>query len=399
VKNIIVFFILSFAAFSFSVILQNCFSAGSMVTNGEMKRGSEQVENSRKWRTEKENSSLPTINPSIDTTVILRESKKVVVVDKRIPPDKILLLDKYLAANSISTKKEIQISRLQSGCIHTVTYNEIANFYKQAMGKYLGIWVNPNVVPWSKCHNQYGFTNILAEFSSASYAVSSGFQHDSIMIGLPGAATLWKDIYNDNNPAYNFYFVDEPYKQMSIQEFAKISRFIYQKNSRAKLLFTDYYWPDINLPCYFTSGNKHSIWNYYLNKPNVFIMCDQYDGNWCGDASSFWQKYKSVYGVPFRNFSNWITLDSDNINDWKDLLNLASSFGMNLLWIYGLDKNVDESRISEFCSNAWQEGWLLRLEKNLVVVYKCTNPYCHWPDKGEWAIYSAYYADQQYVPY
>ena len=81
-------------------------------------------------------------------------------------------------------------------------------------------------------------------------------------------------------------------------------------------------------------------------------MCDQYDGNCAGDVHAYWDEYKAYYGIPSRNLSNWISISPSHIEDWVGLLNLASNWGINPIWIYGGDPDVDENILNYFCSTA-----------------------------------------------
>ena len=152
--------------------------------------------------------------------------------------------------------------------------------------------------------------------------------------------------------------------------------------------------------CWPHEYNGNTVKTYWFPNPNVRIICDQYDGNGCGNAHDFWDEYKAYYGILNRNFSNWITLNNGNSADRGNLLNLAMAWGMNPIWIYGLDSNVNEGVVQSFCSTAWQTGWLLRLGRTVTVFYQCFGDCttCNWPD-GNWTGYSIQYGSYQWVHY
>ncbi len=209
-----------------------------------------------------------------------------------------------------------------------------------------------------------------------------------------------------NSSRFKYYYVDEPFENVGAEVIFAYASNIEDISPSSKLLLSDYKWPENEL-CNFFVGNGQAMW-YLMQYSNTYIMCDQYNGDFCGNAHDYWNEYKAYYGIPNKNFTNWISLGSSYTSDWGDLLNVAmawSAYGaMNPLWIYGSNNNVDESRINQFCSTAWQTGWLLRLAKEYEIIWKCESPSpctnCDWFNhEGSWYIIGKYYLDQQYFAY
>jgi hypothetical protein len=336
--------------------------------------------------------------------ITLPKSGKTIEIEKGLPAKMIKQLDNYLSTHTISNKTaSVSPDRLACGT-YTTTYWNIENQYKPVAGKYLGIWPTPNVT-LAKLHDQMGFTNIVCGIGDTMSAKNAGFKHDSIMVNLGYNAT-YSDIMN--NPAYRFYYVDEPYVRWwesyhDYTGFQYYSDLIAIKNSSAKLLFSDYFWPDgLRL---WQHGNGPDIWENYLDWcPNARIMCDQYNANAWGSVHDFWNEYKAYYGIPSRNISNLISMKPDYSADWGDLLNLATPWGMNPIWIYADYGSVTESTVNSFCSIAWETGWLLRQEKQYTTDWKCLSSpcssQCAWPNKGTWIDYETFYTgESRYVSY
>lgn len=344
---------------------------------------------------------------SVDTIITLPSSKKIIAVRKGLPADKISMLDKYFSTHkNIPTQKSSIIPNSLTCGIYYFTSWELENQYQPVPGMYLGIWTHK--LDWGKLYNQYGFRYIVANFSEVQTAIDSGFAHNNIMINLPYSVT-WNDIYDNNNPAFNYYYIDEPFVNVSYTVVNNIASLVNQKSSSAKLLFSDYYWPPQNYcpECFGVSGNGTYIQDYYFTSSNLYILCDQYAGNCCGSAHDFGDEYKSFYGMPYRNWTNWLSLDHSA--QWGDLLNVAMAWStsegaFNPVWIYGDDSDVNEGFFESFANTAWQTGWLLRFEKQMVIEYKCLdqNPCtnCVWPNQGSWYIYDSWYTgQQQYISY
>ncbi len=386
--------------FCLTIILQSCSNENLITTptenKGEMKSMAKTI-------------TLPMtyIDHAKDTIITLGKGKNTIEVRKGLSTDKITLLDKYLSSHKMYDKSQTVIPLTQGGCD---TYYQTDCWgwfedYQSIPGKYLGISINSNV-GMAKIHDQYGFTNILVPFYNTTDAFTAHFNHDSIMINLP--LNVSQSMIDDNgNQAYKSYYIDEPFKNLiSNQYFLSIASWIYTKSSTAKFVFSDYYWPPSNLLKDICCPNGHlsTIETYWFPDPNVYIMCDQYEGNCCGNVHDFWNEYKADYGIPSRNISNWISINPGFSQDWGDLLNLATAWGFNPIWIYAGDQSIGENDVQSFCADAWATGWLLRSGAPFTIVWKCTNPSpcenCEFPTYGNWYVYDVYYtASAQFYHY
>lgn len=120
---------------------------------------------------------------------------------------------------------------------------------------------------------------------------------------------------------------------------------------------------------------------------------------YCGSVHDYWDKYKAEYGVPNKNISNWINAWDSHSADWGDLLNLASAWGMNPIWIYAYD--VNQNVLFQFCNAAWQTHYLYRYGRHIVERWKCQSPNCldcDWPD-GQWTLDVSYVDAYQWFEY
>jgi hypothetical protein len=345
------------------------------------------------------------IDHTKDSLIILPKSGKTILISKTFPCDKIEMMDEYLSTKAVIPKEKNPPAPDRMDC--TTHYDNIwvfQNQYKQVSGKYLGIgYISNSRVSWATLHNKYGFTNIRVTGFDTMTAHQAGFRHDSIMIDL-GYNTSYYTIVT--HPPYKYYFVDEPYEHVDPAVIWFYSSTIENyAHSYSKLLISDYKWPESEA-CDIWSGDGSVIWEM-LQFSNTYIMCDQYGhcGNICGNTHDFWDEYKAYYGIPVKNLTNWITLWSQAINDWGDLLNLATPWGMNPVWVYAGDATscdpsdyIDESRVASFSNKAWMTGWLLKYAGEYRYIWKCTNPGecpngCDWPESGNW-----YLQEIDYIP-
>ncbi len=345
------------------------------------------------------------IDHAADTIITLPSSKKTIVIQKGLPANMIAELDKYFKTNKNLKTKNITVSPNTVTCgLHIATYWQLVEQYQPISGKHIGIWTNilsPRIL-----HDQYGFTYYMVGFGeSGDTSITNYFPLSNLMVNVPYNVNQ-QEIQND--PAYNYYYLDEPLQNgIANSYFLNMASWISNKNPDAFFLFSDYYWPLNNITCYPMEDDGNRIETYWFPNQNVRIMCDQYSGNLCGSAHDYWDEYKGYYGMLYRNLTNFITLNPDKSNngaDWGDLLNLASSWYMNPIWVYGLDSNVDESTISYFANTAWSTGYLYELEKQVTTVWKCLEypscTDCVYPTQGGWYVYESYYTgEQQYVAY
>ncbi|MHB9004812.1 MAG: hypothetical protein ACYC6C_12280 [Coriobacteriia bacterium] len=378
-------FAVFFLLFSFSIFLVSCSQESGITTPNESKA-----------TPMAKMAVLPTaiFDHAKDTVIILPKSGKTLIVKKTAPATQLALLDAYLQTHTISHSPAGAIHPNAGRYYQTVSYWELENQYQPVSGKYIGIWSSKETP--QQMHDQYGFTYYSTADLNAAFdpTVNSYFHKENILIRLDPSIT---EQTLRQYPQYNNYYVDEPYQRIGQNAFFVIVATLFSVYPHgSNLLFSDYYWPTIAYP---PSGDGGTIWDDYLLNPSIYIMCDKYtDGNFNGDAHDYWNKYKVYYGIPYANISNWLSFASTF--DQGDLLNVASAWGMNPIWVYGDDNFVNDSYFQTFANTAWITGWLLRQEKYLTIVYTCGGLDCNWQNQtGTWTVYSANYSDSTYVSY
>jgi hypothetical protein len=343
---------------------------------------------------------LPTasIDHTLDTVITLPQSKYTVEVSKDIPAGRIADMDKYFLTHKPDANPPLskQVNPDRPWCPDVYLYGgTFLNQYKQVPGKYMGIWNNN--VDWTKLHDTYGFTNIFVSLNNdTTIAREAHFQHDSMIVGIDLLSATQTLINDNGKPAYKYYYTDEPIdRAIPNSYFLNVASWIYQKSTTAKFIFSEYQYADFDILC---QSDGSLVKAHWLPNPNVYIMCDTYNGDGCGDVNGYWNDYKSFYGIPSRNISNFISMSSGHSGDWSNLLTLAMAWGKNPIWIYAGDSDVNESVVQNFCSTAWQALWLLRWQHVLVTVWENTDGLCDWPN-GNWKIVESYYDGYRWEHY
>jgi hypothetical protein len=318
-------------------------------------------------------------------------------------------LDNFLSTHTASPTGGVQ-PNTQSCNFHQESYLQINNQFQSVPPYKLGILPNSNLDPLNLLTN-YGFNNLVTSFAAApNYCTTNPndytkYKHDSVMISLPFDVTQ-SQINDNGNQAYKYYFIDEPFDRLLQNSiFLNIASCVYQKNPYALFLFSEWYWPQNDVWCYPHSDNGNTIFTYWFPNSQIRIMCDEYDGNGCGDVHAFWSEFKTYYGQPNRNQTNWISMKPNYSLDWPVLLGLAMTWyngwgACNPIWVYAGDGNVDYSVVLSFCNDAWQAGMLLRSEQQVTVYYQCSGncTVCNWPS-GNWTPYAYFYGPIQWVHY
>ncbi len=151
------------------VILSSC-NEPNIVENKKIEKQEKPL---LKKRTTKE-SNFETTVATTDTIITLPKSKKMIAIQKGISKKHIKQLDKYFSeSHEILSSPAILPNKLDCG-IYIEYIWEFQSQYKSIPGKYLGIWSNK--VDWTKLHDQYGFTNIIVNFSKVQNAINAHFQ-------------------------------------------------------------------------------------------------------------------------------------------------------------------------------------------------------------------------------
>jgi hypothetical protein len=146
-------------------------------------------------------------------------------------------------------------------------------------------------------------------------------------------------------------------------------------------------------------------------------MCDQYNGNWWGKATEYWDTYYNSYGSN-KNISNWMSVTINNgtgefcragywptqtASDWGSLFDHADVHSIPEVWLYAGTGN--EAAVQNFCNVAWIKGWLLQKYQYVIVIWRCDNipicTKCDWElEKGQWYVDDVQYTDSyQYMSY
>jgi hypothetical protein len=327
-----------------------------------------------------------------DTTIVLPASKMVIKISKEITADKIALVDSFFNSHTIKAKPFIITPNASACNIMYVYFWLYPGSYKTVQGKYLGIWTD-KLSPYL-C-NQYGFNQYFVGYnpnlSQLNVVIDSvhnaGYDYSNLMVGLGNDSLSYnQNIISGTNKNIGYYFIDEPIEQNAFGNPALIGQslapLMKNKNPDSKLFLTDYRWPTASI-CGGSTGTN--LMNIIKSSDNVYIQCDQYDGNCCGNAADYWDVYMNFYGIN-TNVSNWISVFQNDGNhyeyfpctstkssDWSTLFNRANSYGMNNIWLYALGM-TDLINFNKFLTAAWANGWLLQKQMRIVAVFKCNNP-------------------------
>lgn len=322
---------------------------------------------------------------SVDTIITLPLSNKTIAVKKGLSADKIKILDKYFFKhqNIVSNSQSI-IPDIQDCSTYYQYVWEWENQFSPVSGRYLGIWPSDNIVTLGKAYNTYGFSLACVDYSRINMAHDSGFAYSNIMVNV-GSYYAMPDYFNQY-PKCGYYLIDEPYENNYDQGLVQIFN---NWANPSIVMLDDYDWPS-------TDGSEMA--GYEAN--NTRIMCDQYVGTIYGDPLDYWNKYTENYGTAFF-IAGWLNNTQDLENWWGSSFSLVNNSLTNIsqIWLYALNTG-NESLVESFCETAWQNGWLLRLEKETEIIWKCTNSQpctnCNWNNnQGNWYIYDSFYTGQQ----
>ncbi len=405
-------FVIFCAVISIIFILQSCSNENLVTTPPQPKSN---VNAMNKTSAMKIVSSINTD----DTVITLPLSKKTIEFKKGTPSDKIALLDKYLSTHKNLPTKRQTVSPNALTCGQYDEYDwEYENQYQAVPGKNLGIWTN-DITVW-QTYNQYGFTSLfVTSTTDIDSGYADGFSEDNMMWGL-GLPDYAGGITNSTSGGRHVgsYYIDEPietgkggggWTPTLVLDAASLTP--------KPVMLGSYKWPVV--PQYYdvlTNTTYGQIYGPLINSANnLYIMCDEYHGNCLGTVEDYWGEFHDYYTSP-KNPTDWLnvvdnngtggghnTCNSENSTSWYDLIHFADgSLGMNTIWLYA-ENTGDEQAIASFCYAAWYEGWLLRQQKQILTVWKCsTSPCtsCSYPNSGAWYILESYYTEvSRYVPY
>jgi hypothetical protein len=389
-------------SFSSSIFFLSCGSENSITQPPESSGGAKPLAKL----------SAASIDHSKDTVISLPKSKKTIVIKKGLSKAEINKIDNFIIDHGISDQGSTVSPELQNCSEHESTYWETEQAYQSIPGKFLGIATN--LIPLDSAHNTYGFTG--AQIDPSQYATAiANFNAQDLAYGLPNNNWINAENTINNSNVVGYYFIDEPNEHnVSEAQMGLLADLIDSKSQgQAKFFFTEYNWP-ANALCNAYNGCGLTDENY-LDNINTYIQCDQYQGNCCAVTAGFWDEYQA-YFTASKNISNWMSLNinadgnplgragcNGKANTWSDLFGNANRYGMNNIWLYA-DNNGVEANIQEFCLAAYEAGWLLQEQKQVITNWECSNPNpctnCSFPDEGNWYIVNTFYTGLvRYIAY
>jgi hypothetical protein len=252
------------------------------------------------------------VDYSKDTVITFSKSGKRLIVSKKLSANQLSQMDDYLATHSLSTKTSSVSPQLQN-CSDVVEYSwSLLQKYSLLPGHHMGIWLSTDVISYSQAYNQYGFNEVCINYDEAIAVNQAGFKNsDSIMVRVSSSTS---PSYILSNQAYGYYLIDEPLEHgVSYNTMTSLANAIHSRNSAAKFMFTDWYWPIGDLPCW--DAGDYLAAQQYMSNVNTYIMCDQYNNSDCnGDMEQFWNKYRTWYGSTYSwmNFAQNTGLNAGN---------------------------------------------------------------------------------------
>ena len=110
----------------------------------------------------------------------------------------------------------------------------------------------------------------------------------------------------------------------------------------------------------------------YIATNNAFIMCDQYNGDYCGSECDYWDEYSNYY-TPSHAMSNWVKNQEWYTSAWDCAFKLANGSDQNIKQIWLWAGTGDTTAIKSFCWYAWYNGWLTRRYAEIENIWICDN--------------------------
>ncbi len=396
-KNLIHVSILFVLLSLFTVILQSCSSENAITSppNTQSKTTSLNTKSMAKQIT-----NTNSISP--DTSVYLPLSKKTILVSRSMSAEKIAMVDKYFSTHkNISTRTNVISPNLLTCGVHLEYDYEQEMDFQAVAGKSLGISNDLNLISCSDAKNIYGFSLYAASsFDNIETVHGAGFPYSNIMVSYLNPTNALA-ILQDTSKHYSkcgYYEIDEPAKySYSYTDTKSLESLINNWNTGAKVLLTDFNWPEK------TACAKWYNWGAQLGLyqgSNYYVMCDTYAADACGSPCDYWNEYTNYYS-PAHVFSNWLDNVLAHWGYWDCCFKLANGTDQNINQIWLWAGTGDLTALQSFCTDAWENGWLLRQEKQIEIIWKCdtSNPCtnCIWP-YGIWYISDSYYTGRvQYV--
>ena len=342
-----------------------------------------------------------------DTLITLKKSGKVLMLPKGLSSKQIDKLDKFLSQNKTPAATASLMQPNAEMCGWHTTYGwEYEDQYQSVAGKALGISNDLNIISLQDAKNIYGFSLVAVNgFSNIDSAENAGFEASNIMVAYLNPTTALAILQSNPNqyPKCGYYEIDEPLKNnFSYIDTKRLEDLISSWNTGAKVMLTDYHWPSPTI----CDGNMD--WGArldYFQGSNYYIMCDNYGTppDICGSPCDFGDEYSNYYN-PAHVISNWVLNQSVQTSNWDCCFKLANGSDQNIKQIWLWAGSGDTTAIKTFCLYAWNNGWLSRLRKEILITWKCNSPdpcqSCIWgSSNSNWIISSYIYTgNDQYVP-
>jgi len=264
--------------------------------------------------------------------------------------------------------------------------------YENVPGRIVGIWPRwaryENVQRLIQLRDTLGFNYLLTMLGYPYDNVISAGYNTSNLVG--GGLDVVIGGYSEavqSRPALWGYYTDEPITNhgfpvgMHMMELASNWFRTYYPNSK------------------FMSGETTISTADYIDHSVDVIFCTRYciDGDYfCfyPDQRPLWTDFRNNFGNKFS--MTWIGAHKD-LSQYEDLIGHATNLGLQAIWLYQeLDATDDYSNnnVETFSYYAWRWGWLRRVERKWIYIFKCQNqdPCDCDPNylTGEWILVNKY---------
>ncbi len=275
----------------------------------------------------------------------------------------------YLGAIVIA----LTVSMHQGGVFAGSTYH-----YEPVPGKIMGIWP----ADWSlerllQLRYHFGFSHVgcFPEATKYDNAIEAGFPPENIMVGL------WDLRSSVGDFPGGFYYADEPVEHdclgraggtpiLNPDVLSEISNYIHQVRPASSFVISGYKRCSHNVIA--LDYCDAFMYSAYQNWTNFGIpVChvnlgwgDEWESPWLPgseDQRESWTGMRSAFGAKFS--MTWVNGAND---EYAQLFAHANSLGLVGVWQYD-PSIVDSAAMEAYCSAAWQNGWLIRVEDPVPV--------------------------------
>jgi hypothetical protein len=244
------------------------------------------------------------------------------------------------------------ISFLPNKILPQATY-EWKDYFEPVPGKIVGIW--PTWSRWETVDKlkelkyKFGFDYLLL-YPGVPYsydnAINAGYTNNKIMFKIGyDEHTNWELVYN-YQPIFAYYFDEPLYHGVPFVTYRDLCQTLHNFSPSTLNIFGEWDAYD-QLDEFAAVADK--------------IMCSGFDNNtlWVDpDQRSLWTSFRNVFGTKFN--MTWIGAHKDE-SDYGELCGHASNIGLTGIWLFQtLESNDANSNIYNFCTAAWNAGYLLK---------------------------------------